>query len=70
MKKNEISGEYGTFGGEHAWVQRFCEETWWKNYLQDLDVDGRIMFIESLRNKMGAWMGLFWLSIGTNAWFL
>jgi hypothetical protein len=59
-KKNEMSGgRKVTCGEEGRYEQRFVKRNLVEgDYLQDLGVDGRKIFIGSLRNRMGVvdWM--------------
>jgi len=43
MKGGVMGGTCGTYGGEKQLRQEFCGETWRREYLEDLVVDGRII---------------------------
>jgi hypothetical protein len=67
MKKNEMDGACGTYGG----TGEVYTEFWWgdlreRDHLEGLDVDGSVILKWVFREWDGrAWSGLIWLRIGT-----
>jgi hypothetical protein len=53
------------YGGESSAEGTSVDKTQGKAHLEDLGVDGRMILKCFLRNGMGAWNRLMWLSIGT-----